>query len=117
MLYRITLTGLAGMLFLLLSACGQHSSNATALNIGDEVDLTGTVVDTIDDCVVDGICAFVVDTDRGRLKAIWAEGMHRCAGTMDSGINIGDTVNIRGAVTATDSVSICGGAGYFIRIA
>jgi catabolite regulation protein CreA len=115
MLYRITLTGLAGMLFLLLTACGQNSS--TTLNIGDEVNLTGTVVDTIDDCVVDGICAFVVDTDRGRINAIWAEGMTRCAGTMDSAIAVGDTVNIRGTVTAADSVSICGGANYFIRIA
>lgn len=114
MLYKITLAGLAGMLFLLLTACGQSS---TTLNIGDEVNLTGTVVDTIDDCIVDGICAFVVDTDQGQINAIWAEGMRRCEGTMDSGIAVGDTVTIRGAVTDADSVSICGGAGYFIRIA
>lgn len=114
---KLILAGLAGILILFLSACSQNTGRQPDLQIGSEINLSGTVVDTIDDCVVDGICAYVVDTDQGRITAIWAEGMQRCEGTMDAGINVGDTVTIRAEATATDTVSICSRATYFIRAA
>jgi hypothetical protein len=79
------------------------------------VDLSGTVEETINDCAADGICAYVVATEQGRVTVVWAEGMQRCEGSVAPDIAVGDQVSIRAAVTAPDRVSICGSPDYFIR--
>ncbi len=116
MRYRSRLIATASVLLLgLLAACGPSAADPAPLPVGAEVELTGSVEETIDDCAFDGICAYVVATDRGRVIAVWAEGMLRCAGSLEPGIAVGDRVAIRAAVTAPDRVSICGAPDYFIR--
>jgi len=116
MRYRSLLIATASALLLgLLAACGQSSADPTPLQVGADIELTGIVEETIDDCTFDGICAYVVATDQGRVIAVWAEGMLRCAGSLEPGIAVGDTVALRAAVTAPDRVSICGAPDYFIR--
>lgn len=83
--------------------------------VGSTARLTGDVVDTIDDCAFDGICAYVIDTDQGQYKVIWAPGMMPCKGTMDDNIVVGATVEVFGEVMEVDSISICTDSTYIIR--
>lgn len=112
MLRSCILAGLLVLLALLLANCGPQ---APALVPGDEVQFQGTVIDTVDDCVVDGTCALVVETDTGRYSVVWAEGMRQCAGDYAGGVAIGDQVEVFGAVQEHDRVSICGSDTYAIR--
>lgn len=108
-----------GILVLILSGCGQSNAGddnaANPLVVGTVVQLTGTVVGTIDDCAADGICAYVIDTDQGQYNAIWAEGMIPCEGQLADNIGVGDTIEANGQATNADSVSICAAPEYFIR--
>lgn len=125
MRFRFTFPILVGLLAVVLSACGQTGATGGGSNgdvntgnaptVGGTARLTGEVVDTIDDCAFDGICAYVVDTDQGQYKAIWAPGMISCEGTMDEHIVVGDTVEIFGEVTEADSISICTNSTYSIH--
>lgn len=102
-------------LLLTCGACAQAASSAGSLQVGEGVTATGTVVDRIDDCAFDGICAYMVDTDRGQLTAIWAEGAVPCAGRMDQNIALGDAVDIHAVATAAQQVSMCGAPDSFIQ--
>lgn len=43
------------------------------------------------------------------------DGAATCAGSLDQGITVGDTVAVHAHVVAADQVSICGAQDYFIR--
>ncbi|NOK57685.1 MAG: hypothetical protein GFH27_549303n50 [Chloroflexi bacterium AL-W] len=123
MRFRFLFPVLMSLLAAVISACGQAGATGDANGdgtsgppaVGSTARLTGEVVDTIDDCAFDGICAYVVDTDQGQYKAIWAPGMISCEGTMDEHIVVGDTVEIFGEVTEADSISICTNSTYSIH--
>jgi hypothetical protein len=102
-MFNMLRAGIGVLLALLLAGCG---AQAPALVPGEEVRFRGTVVDTIDDCVVDGICALVVETDTGRYTAVWSQGMRQCLGNIENGIAIGDPVEVFGRAQDTASVSI-----------
>lgn len=114
--YRYLYTILASIVLLVFGACGQPANNAEPVQAGEVVDLSGTVVDTIGDCAFDGVCAYIVDTDRGQVTAIWSEGMVRCEGSLEQNIAVGDTVDIRAAAIAENRVSICASQDYFIQM-
>jgi hypothetical protein len=121
---RYLFTMLASILLLALGACGQSAGGTEPLQAGEVVELTGTVVDTIGDCAFDGICAYVVDTERGQVTVIWSRGLSiveaedvpPCLGSLDQGIAVGDTVDIRAAAIAEDRVSICASQDYFVQV-
>ncbi|MEM8533142.1 MAG: hypothetical protein AAGF95_20015 [Chloroflexota bacterium] len=125
MRFRYTVPILIALLAVVISACGQVEATGDANNgdnntgeppvVGSTARITGEVVDTIDDCAFDGICAYVVDTDQGQYKVIWAPGMIPCHGTMDGDIVVGDTVEVFGEVTEADSLSICTDSTYSLR--
>jgi hypothetical protein len=102
------------LLALLLANCGPQAP-APEPAPGDEIRFQGTVVDTIDDCAFDGICALVVETDTARHTVVWAEGMRQCAGDYAGGVAVGDQVEVLAAVQDAGSVSICGADSYFIQ--
>ncbi len=105
-------------LALLLGACGPAgNAGPVELTVGEAVQMQGTVVDTVDDCAFDGICAYVVDTDAGAYNVIWSEGMTPvpCQGEIDTAIAVGDTVEFSAEVRTADSVSVCPSADYFVR--
>ena len=122
---RLLFPILIGLLAVVMGACGQAGATGGANGdngntgeppaVGSTARLTGEVVDTIDDCAFDGICAYVVDTDQGQYKAIWEPGMIPCEGTMDADIVVGDTIEIFGEVVDTDSISICTDSTYTLR--
>lgn len=117
---RFKLTVLFVVLAATISACGLFEFSEPALpqnNLtpGSEVSLTGVVVDTIDTCAADGICAYVLDTAIGEIDAIWAEGMMRCEGTLAEDISIGEEVQVFGLVQDdTSQVSICAMNDHYI---
>ena len=105
-------------LALLLGACGPAgNAEPVELTVGKAVQMQGTVVDTVDDCAFDGICAYVVDTGQGEYNVIWSAGMTPvpCQGDIDTGITVGDTVEFSAEVRTADSVSVCPSADYFVR--
>ncbi|MFP4439278.1 MAG: hypothetical protein ACLFVO_18710 [Chloroflexaceae bacterium] len=109
---------LISFLALLLGACGPAGNAEPAeLTVGEAVQMQGTVVDTVDDCAFDGICAYVVETDQGAYNVIWSEGMTPvpCQGDIDTGITVGDMVEFSAEVRTADSVSVCPSADYFVR--
>jgi hypothetical protein len=114
MLMHMFRAALLLLLALLLANCGPQAP-APAPAPGDEFQFQGTVVDTIDDCVVDGTCALVVETDTGRYTAVWAEGMRQCAGDFAGGVDIGDEVEVFGSAQEGDRVSICDADTYYIH--
>jgi hypothetical protein len=89
---------------------------APSAAIGSEVTLTGVVVETIDTCVLDGICALVVDAEDGRYTVIYNVGEGECAssGALDPAIAIGDTVAIFAMVTGNAELSTCPSVQYTI---
>jgi hypothetical protein len=116
MQYSYIHAGLLLLLALLLAGCGLGTrGEGRVLVPGDEVQLRGTVVDTIYECVVDGICALVVESDGGRYTAVWAEGMQRCEGEIEDGLARGDAVEVHGVAQDTDRVSICRSDTHYIR--
>lgn len=82
---------------------------------GEVVTIRGDVVGSIDDCVRDGICAAVLETDSGRVNAIWAQGMLPCEGQMDTNLPTGSTIEVYGEVTEPDAVTICTDPSYYLR--
>ncbi|MGF1507273.1 MAG: hypothetical protein ACFB51_19420 [Anaerolineae bacterium] len=115
---KMILVGFA-VLSLILAACSSAANaggnGSAGLTAGEEVTLRGEVVGTIDDCAFDGICALVIETEQGRVDAIWAEGMLRCEGSFEDGIQIGDTIAVFGIVRSSSEVSICPSADYYIN--
>jgi hypothetical protein len=89
---------------------------APAAPIGSEVTITGVVVETIDTCVLDGICALVVDTPDRRYTVIYNVGEGECAssGMLDPAISIGDTVEVFALVTGNGELSTCPSMDYYI---
>lgn len=113
-----------GLLVLLIGGCGQSSPSATTptstpavatVTVGEAIQIQGTVVDTINECIVDGICAHVVDTDTEQYTVIWAPGMIPCEGQVEPEIAVGDTVDVYAEVQAADTLSVCTAQDYFIR--
>lgn len=109
---------------LLISACdvlenlaeqSTGGSPTAATTIGETLTVSGTVVDTINDCIVDGICAYVVESEGVRYDIIWAEGMLRCEGEYTE-LSIGDSVTAFGEViNESGGVSICRSDKYYVR--
>ena len=84
--------------------------------VGGTFTVVAPVIDTIDDCAFDGICALVLDTGAfGEVPAIWASGMIACQGQLEDGIVIGDTVEVYGEVLADNQVTICTAPEYYIK--
>ncbi|NJK81676.1 MAG: hypothetical protein HC876_16835 [Chloroflexaceae bacterium] len=112
-------TFMLGILVLLISACGSPIATGTTNNgapaVNQEMQISGPVVDTIDDCAFDGLCAYVIETEQGRYNAIWAQGMLPCEGQVDQHIAVGATIEVFGVVTDATSVSICASTDYYIR--
>jgi hypothetical protein len=108
---------------LVLVACAgntQPAGNAgapTPFTVDSEVTVTGTVTGAITDCTFDGICAVVLDVDGTEVNAIWAEGMLQCNGQYTGDAEIGDVVEVFGVARDGNSLSICPGSEYYVRIA
>jgi len=119
----ITLTPLLLLIALAVSACGlseffttESDINAPTIEVSaGDVNLTGTVTATVDDCAFDGICALIVETDSGTYQVNWAEGMMGCLGEYTGDVAVGDTVDVFAETREPGTVSICGGEAYFIR--
>lgn len=114
------LTFLLTLVALTVSACGlfgfSTSPDTPDLNPGDTITLTGEVVDTIDDCAFDGICALVVEADGERWEVIYAPGMMMCEGEYDGQAGVGSTVEVYAEVTENPGeLTICTTTGYYIR--
>ena len=88
----------------------------SAADIGSEVTITGVVVDTIDHCAVDGICALVIDTDEGRYTVIYNPGATMCLNpnVPREPISIGDTVEVFAVVTGNFELYTCPSEAYHI---
>ena len=85
--------------------------------------VTGTIVDFINECPVDGICAYVIETDEGQeVTVIWVEGdSPNCANDpfgLDNGIDIfgaeDDRIEAFGTVVDDNTISVCGDDSYYI---
>jgi hypothetical protein len=87
------------------------------LPVDEEITLTGHVVDTIDDCVVDGICALIIEAEAGRYIVVWNQGWIPCEGKMARDIPANTTLEVFGVVTDENTVSICPSPDYYIRVA
>ncbi|MCA9884505.1 MAG: hypothetical protein KC546_02090 [Anaerolineae bacterium] len=92
-----------------------------APQVGEDLQITGPVIDTIDDCAFDGICALAVDTkDYGLVYVIWSEGMtiNGCSGQYEGEIGENDEVEAFGQVTELldgTAITICPSADYYVR--
>lgn len=86
------------------------------LPVGETVTLTGTVTGSIDACVVDGICAVILENENGQYEAIWNNGgWTQCMGEMERNIPHGAMVTVYGRVESENQVSICPSEKYYIR--
>ena len=94
---------------------------AQAPEVGSDLQVTGTIIDTIDDCAFDGICAYVVDSkDFGAVNVIWSEGMtmNGCSGQFEGQPQVGDNIEALGLVTEMldgTSITICASQAYYVR--
>ena len=86
------------------------------------ITISGTVSETIDDCIFDGMCAFVIATEaHGNVTIIWSEGdSPNCANDMfgdlaNHTVQIGDIVEAMGRVVSADAITTCGNDTFFIR--
>lgn len=122
----ITITPLLLLIALTISACGLtdlFSGGSEAVpnadtppsNSVDNINLTGTIVGTVDDCAFDGICALIVETETGNIQVNWAEGMMQCLGEYTGEVTVGDSVEVFAAPVEPGIVSICGGEQFYIR--
>lgn len=120
---RVKLLFFLSLCALVLVACAgntQPAGNAgaaTPFTVDSEVTVTGAVTGTIDDCAADGICALVLDVNGTTVNAIWAEGMLQCSGEYPGDVAIGETVEVFGVARDGNSLSICPGSEYYVRIA
>lgn len=87
-----------------------------AADVGSEVTITGVVVDTIDHCTVDGICALVIDASDGRYTVIYNPGATMCTNPNVPGepISLGDTVEVFAVVTGNFELYTCPSEAYHI---
>lgn len=87
-----------------------------AANVGSEMTITGVVVDTIEDCVFDGICALVVDAADGRYTVVFSPGEAQCPNfaALDMTIGLGDTVEVFAMVTGNYELFTCPSMTYYI---
>lgn len=120
MRFKLIFTVIASLLFIVLSGCAEAGGTDTPpgsqpFQVGEVVKFSGVVIGQIDDCIVDGICAYTIETERGAYNAIWAEGMIRCEEQFDPQVTMGDTVEVSALVIDTNSASICSSGEYFIR--
>lgn len=94
---------------------------AQAPEVGSDLQVTGTITATIDDCAFDGICAYVVDSeDFGTVNVIWSEGMtmNGCSGQFEGQPQVGDNIESLGLVTELlegTSITICPSQAYYVR--
>lgn|GEM_PF-2507234 len=110
---------------LTVSACGLFDKDSGETvepigEIGTTITVTGSVIETIDDCVVDGICAFVVqiETDE-QITVIWSEGdSPNCFNNPfppgDITIETGENIEAYGRIVDAGSISVCGDDSYYI---
>lgn len=89
----------------------------------DTRQVTGYIVDFINECPVDGICAYVIETDAGQeVTVIWVEGdSPNCANDpfgLNNGIDIfgaeDDYIEAFGTIVNEDTISVCGDDSYYI---
>ena len=87
-----------------------------AAEVGSEMTITGIVVDTLDDCVLDGICALLVDTLEGRYTVVYNPGEAECPNfaALDMTIGLHDTVEVFAMVTGNFELSTCPSMHYYI---
>ena len=121
-MHRFKLLMLLSLCALVLVACAgntQPAGNAgapTPFTVDDEVTVTGAVTGVISDCAADGICALVLDVNGTTVNAIWAEGMLQCSGEYNSDAVVGDVVEVFGVARDGNSLSICPGSEYYVRV-
>lgn len=85
--------------------------------VGEVLSFTGTVVEHINDCIFDGICAWVVESDGTRYTVIYAPGMMQCPNpnAITDEIVIGDTVEVTAEVVGTNELLLCNSTDYTLR--
>jgi hypothetical protein len=88
----------------------------TPFAIDSEATVTGAITGVITDCSFDGICALVLDVNGTPVNAIWAEGMLQCSGEYPGDVAIGATVEVFGVARDANSLSICPGSEYYVRV-
>jgi hypothetical protein len=85
--------------------------------MGEVLTFTGTVVEHINDCIFDGICAWVVESDNTRYTVIYSPGMMMCPnpnGIVEE-IGIGDTVAVTAEVVGENELLLCNSTDYTLR--
>ena len=113
---------------LTVSACGLFDTDSGETiepigEIGTTITVTGSVIETIDDCVVDGICAFVVQIETGeQITVVWSEGdSPNCFNNPfppgDITIETGENIEAYGRIVDAGSISVCGDESYYIAYA
>lgn len=110
-----------------LSACSifqliDRQSDPTS-EIQTSRQVTGEIVDFINQCPVDGICAYIIETDSGEeVTVIWSEGdSPNCFNNPFPVNNEVDTFNavnteieVSGIVVDSNTISVCGDESYYI---
>ncbi|GAB5494347.1 MAG: hypothetical protein Phog2KO_45620 [Phototrophicaceae bacterium] len=84
--------------------------------------VTGNIIDFINECPVDGICAYVIETDAGEeITVIWVEGDSPNCSNDPFGISDTDIfgaednrIEAFGTVVDDNTISVCGDNSYYI---
>src|SRR5690606_1323118 len=111
-----------------LEVCSNTDFYITLLDTDPSADadtrqVTGTITGFINECPVDGICAYIVETDEGQeVTVIWVEGdSPNCANDpfgLDNGVDVfaaeGNRIEAFGTVVSADTISFCGDDSYYI---
>jgi hypothetical protein len=93
------------------------SEGDAPMNAGEVLTFTGTIVEHINDCIFDGICAWVVESDGTRYTVIYSPGMMMCPnpnGIIEE-IAIGDTVAVTAEVVGENELLLCNSTDYTLR--
>ena len=83
--------------------------------IGTVITVTGDIIGSVDDCIVDGICATIIRADNGTVyEVVWSEGMLRCEGQWED-IPEGARLEARGEIISDTQLTICRDSSYYMR--
>ena len=85
--------------------------------MGTVLTINGTVIEHINDCIFDGICAWVVESNGIPYTVIYAPGMMQCPNpnAITEEIAIGDTVEVTAEVVGTNELLLCNSTDYTLR--
>lgn len=95
-----------------------QTSVPAVLNTGEEVKITGTIIERDDGCFVDGTCSLTIDSDHGRVEVITNVGWLACPHdpfVEGDFVDIGSNVEVFGKVDSANTVSACSSPDYYIK--